>query len=615
MGDLATLDLHIDSQSGRLPVHNLETASVPMAALESEGGIEFVPEADRLRRIELANEIRSLPAEVLANLRHFQTQVGCLNRCSFCSQNAGTTLWHLPKRDLANLIAALKMVGLERAMDDGRLEGEPLSQYGVYTDTFKMPVHGLVGYGRKDRPGVIYSYLDNDPSGYPHLDDLIQWLHEDLGVTVRIATVGFSRKNQAIYDMHRRISRDHMGGLAGLRLSFSPYTYGWTAAAERVGAATRAEFESDTAALLDIYRDAFLARQGRKGVCVELRFKPLVIASDVQVLLVRNRLVIKSGPYLVVQMAEDTAVGIARISAPQSHATELSLPAEPCWLVSAARAELDALGASYLVNALLDGAELPVAVSVRRAGLYRLENEDGEYFATDVTRDQQGGFSKYFYPRTDKRQGGYIDGERYFLNEVIRAVREGRATTWSDVDAVLQRLDLVARQLETTDEAAAHYVKEHIITLVASYVRCLRLADYPAWAFFDKHVTVDTGHICNLGRAFYEYKAVASRADLPVTPNHERAFGVAGELAEEGVAWRIAVVPLGAGQQARSALGKRNVARLAPSILFEKLDLSMTATTAGQSRGQYFAKIDAVEKLSLKDAEHFPVIPGHLDGA
>ena len=617
MGDLAALNHHIGSQPRLLPVQAVQTAAVPVAALQSEGGFEHVSEEDRRRRLEMANEIRALPADALPHIRHFQTQVGCLNRCSFCSQSAGTTLWNLPKRDLANLISALKTVGLEQALDDGRVAGEPLNKDGVYSDTFVMPPHGLIGHARSDRPGVIYCYLDNDPAGYPHLDNMIQWLYQDLGVTVRIATVGFSRQNPAIYEMHKRISRFLMGGLAGLRLSFSPYTYGWTAAAERVGAANRSEFESDTAALLDVYRDAFLAnRKGRKGACVELRFKPLVVPSEVRVERLKNRLVIRSGPYLILQMAESAELGIAQISVPTSHALELSLPPESCWLVHGRPRELDALDVPSLIDVLLEGRQLPASLSIRSAGLHRLENEDGEYFATDATRHQDGGFSKYFYPCTQKRHGGgYIDGERYLLNELLRAATAGQASTWGDIDELIARLTQLALRLEDTDDVAARYIQEHVITLADSYVRCLKLADYPARAFFDKQITVDTGHICNLGRAYHEYKAVASRADLPVTPNHERAFGVTGELAEEGVAWRLAVVPLGAGPQARSAIGKRNVSRTVPSILFEKLDLSQTATRQGQSRGQFFVRTDAVDKLSLRDTINFPVIPGHNGGA
>lgn len=252
---------------------------LPQAALQSEGSLAIVSVDDRQRRQFLIDQLRTLPREALQTMRHFQPQVGCLNRCSFCSQSAGTSLWNLPRRDLANLIAALKTVGLEWAIQDGDICNIPLNESGVFSSEFHMPKLGLIGNKRNDRPGVIYCYLDNDPSVYPYLDHMIQWLHEDLGVQVRIATVGYSRLNPNLQSMHERISHTLMSGVAGLRLSFSPYTYGWTQSAEHRGSTSRDDFERDVAVMLQTYRSTFLSeRKGRKGACVELRFRPLVVA-------------------------------------------------------------------------------------------------------------------------------------------------------------------------------------------------------------------------------------------------------------------------------------------------------------------------------------------------
>lgn len=79
--------------------------ALSIAALQSEGTWLTVATEDRHRRQELVAQLRALPRETLQNMRHFQTQVGCLNRCSFCSQSAGTTLWNMSRRDLANLAA------------------------------------------------------------------------------------------------------------------------------------------------------------------------------------------------------------------------------------------------------------------------------------------------------------------------------------------------------------------------------------------------------------------------------------------------------------------------------------------------------------------------------
>jgi len=588
---------------------------LPLAALQSEGSWQDVSTEDRQRRSELAQQLRALPREALQNLRHFQTQVGCLNRCSFCSQSAGTTLWNMSRRDLANLVAAIKVVALEWAVDAREACEDPLNSAGVFAEAFVMPTHGLIGNRRADRPGVIYCYLDNDPAAYPHLDDLIQWLHEDLGVQVRIATVGYSRHNPAIQAMHQRISSTLMSGVAGLRLSFSPYTHGWTRAAERMGAATRDEFEHDIANMLHTYRSTFLSpRKGRKGACVELRFRPLVVPSDVQVLEVDGRTVLRSGPYLVVQKSIHQPLNIASIIDARSHGTELSLPGEICWLVYGQEQILDE-EMEALIGSLVQGTSLPQAVSYRDAILHRLQNADGDYFAVDAERHLSVVKAKYFYPKTHQRPGaGYIDGERYLLNLLVEAKTTCRNQSWADAERIVCSLHDLAEQLNNHDSRAATYIREEVIEVLQSYIRILNLAGLPASAFFDKELSVDTGHICNLGRAYREYKAIASRPDLPLTPNHERAFGLIGELAEEGEAWRLAISPVLGETSPNSARGERNSYRAAPSILMERLDLAMTATPEGQSRERFFLRTESIERISIQDARAFPLTPGHISG-
>jgi hypothetical protein len=585
---------------------------IPIAALESEGGSAGLAPADLRRRRELVDQIRRLPAGAMAFLRHFQTQIGCLNRCGFCSQAAGTTVWNLPRQQLANLIAALKTVALEHAVQARRVTRGPLTAEGIFSKAFVMPAGGLLGHARTDRPGVIYCYLDNDPAAYPHLDDLIQWLHQDLGVRMRIATVGFSRKNSALLAMHQRISKSLMQGVAGLRLSFSPYTYGWSLAGQQSGSTSREEFELDTAALLETYRSTFLSNSaGRKGACVEVRFKPLVVPAEVAVTELRRHLVIISGPYLVVTKSPHEELAEAKIANSHSHAIELSRPGVPCWLFRAAKSRIAADWAT-LAEAAISCGFVGDDVSQTSALLHRLANDDGPYFGVDVERSQDGTFSKFFYARVGTRPGsGYIDGERYFLNQLIAARNTRQDHEWVDIDALLQRLRMRAESLRDHDPVAADYVAADVLPVVTSVAAALQKAGYPASSFFDRNFLVDTGHICNLGRAFHEYRAIASRPDLPVTPNHERAYGLLGELAEEGEAWRLAVAPVSTISNSASIRGARNTFRSAPSILVERLDLSTTATKRGQSRGRYFLDVDVIDQVSLRGFAHLPLIPGH----
>ena len=44
-------------------------------------------------QMNLLAQLRQIPKEAFAQMRIFQPQVGCFNRCGFCSQGAGTDIW------------------------------------------------------------------------------------------------------------------------------------------------------------------------------------------------------------------------------------------------------------------------------------------------------------------------------------------------------------------------------------------------------------------------------------------------------------------------------------------------------------------------------------------
>lgn len=579
-----------------------------IAALQSEKSINNVSMYDQIQRQNLVEQLRQIPPEALDNLRHFQAQIGCLNRCSFCSQSAGTTLWNMSREALANFIAALKTVCLEWALKHERISCQPLNNEHVFSNAFQMPKFGLLGARRNDRPGVIYCYLDNDPSNYPHLDDLIQWLHEDLGVQVRIATVGYSRRNIIMQNMHQKISNHLMHAIAGLRLSFSAYTHGYTDALNT----SRDEFERDTAGFLTTYKNTFLSqKRGRKTACIELRFKPLVVSQPVTVLNYNGHLVIYSGSYLVIQQNSSDMEKNALICDPHDHGKKLSVDGTPCFII---RAKVDVLEDAWesAVKCVITGQKLPSNFSTQQIGvLHHLNNEDGDYYAINAERTSQGVHAKFFYPLTGCRpSSGMIDGERYHLNTLLTLSSQGLNQSWNDFEKLIDMLTITANNLEIYDSIEAKYVRKEVIELVQSYARVLQYANYPVSAYFDKNLSVDTGHICNLGRAYYEYKAIASRPDLPLTPDHERAFGQMGELAEEGIAWRIAITPNSTISSGSNARGKRNIYQEKPMIMIEKLDLSLTATSHGQAQDRYFISSESSSHFTLKDMLHFPLIPG-----
>ena len=591
---------------------------LPIAVLESEGSLDAVLPKDQYERAALAERFRRLPKEALSLLRHVQPQIGCPNRCSFCSQGAGTTLWQLSRLALANAISAIKTVALETAVRDGRVCAEPLTQSGVFADNFIMPQFGLIGHARGDKPGVIYPYLDNDPAIYPHLDDYIAWMANDLGVKTRISSVGFSRRNGSLLKMHTRIAKELTPHIAGLRLSMTSYTKGWSKDAGPKGVARRREFADDTAAFLHLYRDFFL-RKGKIGSnqrgdsSIELRFKPLVVKSAVYVCQLAGHNVVRSGPHLLVATTTGPFSPIAKLRDPNDRDLLLTEPGQHCVRIRGQPAYLQEHWQT-IAQAVVAGDALSDNLVYGPAMLHTLENEDGIYYAVDAERQKHGVYSTYFYPLSGRRPGsGYIDGTRCFLNALLKYKLAGQDQSWADVESLISNIEAYAEMLEKLDITAARYMKLEVLPLVRSCATALQLAEYPPAAFFDKSVILDTGHICNLGNAYKEYDAIASRRNLPMTPNHERSFGQNGVLAAEGTIWRVSVgahVAPEHGSSHRS--GTRNAPVDTPSLVVERLRLTDTATAAGQMQKQFRLPIDSVDSMTAKAAGALPITPGYL---
>ena len=76
--------------------------------------------------------------------------------------------------------------------------------------------------------------------------------------------------------------------------------------------------------------------------------------------------------------------------------------------------------------------------------------------------------------------------------------------------------------------------------------------------------TIDTGIICNLGRAIYLFKGLTKYTNEPLTPTHERNYGRhCSTMKEENYVWLL-------------GCGFNN------SLLIEKLDMFNTASVEGQ---------------------------------
>ncbi len=601
-----------------------------LAVLESEGSVSNVSAEDLRSRREITDALRTFPKEVITHLRHFQPQAGCLNCCSFCSQGAIPTVWQLTEKALKNVFAALKTVAIEVAsrqmtsLTESYLPENILNSGGTFTAGFKMPTFGLVGFGRTNhRPGVIYPYLDNDIASYPYLLQYLKCAKEDLGAKVRLSTVGYSRHNEQLQKMHECINRDCLDVLGAVKLSISPYTFGWSRKGERVGLTSRNEFILDWANLLSIYRPAvdFLG-VGDRAASVEFRFPPLAVEAEVEERVISKRHVIHAGPYMLIGETETDFVPnfhVAKVITRERHA--ICFDEKPCFYMMVISTKLinygewEIIARNVIKNSTSLLAKLLPGCTVRNSKLYLFENEDGLYYGVDPLMIDTGFFAKQFYFASENRSvSGYIDSERYFLNSITAYKRSngiGRrelfpGASWSDVDSVIQVLVNSAESAIDIDPAVGQYLKEHVLPIIMGYRKALEIAGYPASYFFDKCFTIDTGEICNLGKAYPEYRGLTSRRDSVVTPQHERIYGATGSLAKEGKIWVISVCSMVKTQ------GKTGILPPCPALLVEEQDLGRRSSVEGDSVRRWYIPLK-VEDVEIFNASHHKsryLIPG-----
>ena len=89
-----------------------------------------------------------------------------------------------------------------------------------------------------------------------------------------------------------------------------------------------------------------------------------------------------------------------------------------------------------------------------------------------------------------------------------------------------------------TDKSS--YIINEVLPMVNAYISALQEAGYTATDFFDPEFTIDTGIICNLGRAVEQFKGITLKVNEPLTPVHERNYGsYNSKMSKEGTAWRL----------------------------------------------------------------------------
>lgn len=524
---------------------------------------------DYNERKKLAIEFSKYPIEFFSKLRHFQPQIGCLNACTICSKYAGKNMsyWNISR--IRNIVAALK----------------------YSTPAKEKPL--LVWDRSNHRNGVIFSYLDNDVGNYYYLNYFIDIINKELGIKTRISTVGFSRYNHKLNNMHKKISKNYKS-LAGVRLSFTPYSIGWNSCnSEKF---SKQDYQKDITNFLKIYKKYYKkVGSGSRNFCVELRYKPLINICQVYISKFKEHFVIYSDNYLYISIEKNIKFKDTFIKDAKNH-----------------RLSLTNTGIKFnkiiLKNKLNNKKDIELYLNSnygkieKVVKIYRVKNFDGYYYSVDPQLEDTGGYGINFYPITKTRnKSGYIILERFFLNTLfnykkskgLSAKEEFKNAKWKDVDKVILELEKLSNEYEKEYKIKSQYIKNELLEMIRIYATSLKEAKYKPSVFFDKNFTIDTGIICNLGRALKEFKGLVSVENEPLTLNHERNYGKHNStMVIEDVSWRLSC-------------------EYNNKIIIEKLDLSHTATQEGQVMSRKIIKLSKCdESLNFDAINSKYLIPG-----
>lgn len=526
---------------------------------------------DLEKRSKLYKEFMNLPSDFLSKMRHFQPQVGCFNQCGFCSKSSFCKSEYWDEKALRNIISAVKYTALNYTTDDLLL-------------AWKRQEH---------RVGVTFPYLNNDICSYPYLDKFIALCYKELGVRTRLSTVGFSRHNEVLNSIHKKInSSGLLFALAGVRLSISKYGRVWE---NKDSNTSIQDYKEDLANFLRIYRPYFdMFGSGSRKMCVELRYNPLAINSEVIEMTYNDNYVIATSNYLYISKEKNIKFKESYIVNPYLHALDISekpiifreynLP----WQVNDGEELIE-----YLNKNELD-FEKDVEV-------YQFNNKDGIYYAIDPKIKNNGNYGMNIYPLTEKRKkSGYLVTERYLLNALTKFkakfnmnLRDTfKDSNWNDVAEVINIVKDIAEYYKYKKKLEkATYIEEHFLPVIEVYIDALKMASYSSDCFFDSKFTIDTGTICNLGRAIKYFNGLTSYVNEPLTPTHERNYGRhCSTMKQENYVWKLAC-------------------GLNDTINIEKLELFKTASEEGQTSFRYDLSIEGLNK-KVNEKEEKYLYPG-----
>ena len=535
-----------------------------------------ISEEDFKEREYLIKKFKELPEDFFSKLRHFQPQIGCLNACRICSKLANTRVEFWSEARIRNVIAALKYA-------------TPQIEYGKSLITYNRYEH---------RNGVIFPYLDNDIGNYPYLETFVKLAYVELGVITRISTVSYSRYNSTLNEMHERINALDGNGLGGVRLSFTPYAIGWECLNENF---SHFDYIMDMANILRIYRPYYEnAGAGSRNMCVEIRYKPLVRIKDVKETEVLGHKVIHTSNYLWISKNKDVNMRESKIKDPYEHSILLTENPEDFYTIDLYEdiqtiESLKKIAHKFIIG---DLSIYPISK------VYLMINYDGYYYTINPSITEDGNYGINIYPKTETRKhSGYIITERFLVNSIIEYKKTRKLSslekfdnsTWEDVYEVIKICKNTAQKYEKVGKTEKRdYIINEILPMINAYISALQIAGYKAKEFFDPEFSIDTGIICNLGRAIHEFQGLTSKENEPLTPVHERNYGIYNsKMSQEGISWRLSC-------------------NYDNSIVIEKLNMFDTASEEGQVAERINIKLENKmdEIYTETDLKTMYLVPG-----
>ena len=354
---------------------------------------------------------------------------------------------------------------------------------------------------------------------------------------------------------------------------------------------------------LEIYKPYFDEfGSGSREACVEIRYKPLVKITEVYITEVLSHMVICTENYLWISRQKQIELHESKIKDPYDHRISLTEEPQMFFNIDLDVKVKDMEEVKRIAHKFIVGKNWGMNYSLSK--VYLMKNSDGEYYTINPSITENGNYGINIYPKTkDRTMSGYIVTERFFLNALISykksmGMKDLDAfpnASWEDVYGVLELCKKTAYAYKTIGKIEKYeYIMNEILPMINAYINVLQQAGYDANLLFDYKFSIDTGIICNLGRAIKEFGGLTNKENEPLTPTHERNYGMYNsKMTQEGVAWRLSC-------------------DYDNSIVIERLNMFDTASEKGQVSYRTVisleAKTDEIYKMS--DLREKYLVPG-----